>query len=194
LIAERGNGHRNLWKRWFVFASIAIGGALTDIWTKDWIFGWLGLPEQSPPFWIVEGFFGFETTVNPGALGGFGAGWGIAFASLAFVAIVGILVWLSRYRGIESRWLLVALGCVMAGILGNLYDRLGFWNPPPEIPQWKSSVRDWILFRVGDFTWPNFNIADSLLVCGAIMLALHSFFWAPSPEAADKFHKSVDSR
>lgn len=182
MTAGRENGHRRRWQNWIIFAAIALGGAVTDIWTKDWIFGWLGLPEQSPPYWIIDGFFGFETTVNPGALGGFGAGWGTLFALLAVAASVGILVWLYVYRAIESKWLTIALGCVIAGILGNLYDRLGLWNPPPGIPQWKSSVRDWILFRFGDFTWPNFNIADSLLVCGAIMLAIHSYFWSPTSE------------
>lgn len=179
LSKERENGVRQLWKRWICFALIAAGGAVCDLWTKDWIFGWIGLPGQRPePFWIVQDYFGFETTVNPGALFGFGAGWGSLFAILAMLATVGILVWLHRYRGIESRWLVVALGSVVGGIFGNLYDRLGLWNPPVERPDWQSGVRDWILFRYGDFTWPNFNIADSLLVCGAIMLAIHSFFLA----------------
>jgi signal peptidase II len=39
-----------------------------------------------------------------------------------------------------------------------------------------NAVRDWILLRYGAFTWPNFNIADSLLVCGAGLLLWHSFW------------------
>jgi len=179
LTEARENGVRRFGKRWICFGLIAVGGAVCDLWTKAWIFGWLGLPGQREPHWIIENYFGFETTVNPGALFGFGAGWGTLFAALAVVASAGILVWLHLYRGIESRWLVVALGCVLGGIFGNLYDRLGLWSPPVERPDWKSGVRDWILFRYGEFTWPNFNIADSLLVCGAIMLAIHSLFLAP---------------
>lgn len=173
------NGVRRYQKRWIAFWLIAVGGTACDLWTKSRIFDWLGLPGQRDPFWIIENYFGFETTVNPGALFGFGAGWGTLFAALAVVASAGILIWLHFYRGIESRWLVVALGCVLGGIFGNLYDRLGLWNPPAERPDWKSGVRDWILLRYGEFTWPNFNIADSLLVCGAAMLAIHSLVMAP---------------
>ncbi len=181
MTAGRENGNRQIGVRWVVFVLIAVGGAVSDLWTKNWIFGWLGLPEERGPYWIIENYIGFETAVNPGALFGFGAGWGLLFAFLSVLASVGIVFWLHSYRGIESRWLLVALGFVMGGIFGNLHDRLGLWNPPAVRPEWKSGVRDWILLRYGDFTWPNFNIADSLLVCGAIMLAAHSFFLTPPP-------------
>ena len=75
----------------------------------------------------------------------------------------------------------VALGCVLAGIAGNLYDRLGLWHQPHLPDAWQSAVRDWILLRYGEHTWPNFNIADSLLVSGAAILAWHSFR-APAAE------------
>ena len=72
----------------------------------------------------------------------------------------------------------------MGGIFGNLYDRLGLWWSPGMRLEWKTGVRDWILFRYGTFTWPNFNIADSLLVCGAAMLMLHAFFFDQPKEQA----------
>jgi signal peptidase II len=37
------------------------------------------------------------------------------------------------------------------------------------------AVRDWILVMIGSFHWPNFNLADSMLVCGAILLVWHAF-------------------
>jgi len=77
----------------------------------------------------------------------------------------------------------------MGGVLGNLYDRLGLWVQPGYPKQWASGVRDWILFRYGEYTWPNFNIADSLLVCGAIMLMLHAF-WERSEDASTSPAKS----
>lgn len=81
----------------------------------------------------------------------------------------------------------MALGCVTAGILGNLYDRLGLpglkWNyaEPPlhEVGDPVYAVRDWILVMIGPYGWPNFNIADSLLVCGAAMLVWHAFWAKP---------------
>ena len=42
------------------------------------------------------------------------------------------------------------------------------------------AVRDWILVMIGDYPWPNFNIADSCLVCGAILIGIYAVF-APNP-------------
>jgi signal peptidase II len=171
------------WLRWFTYIAIAAGGTIADLWTKDWVFKWRGLPGELPPWWLIEPYVGIETAVNPGALFGMGAGWGKVFAFLSLLAAAAILLWLSKFKAIASWWLVVALGSVTGGIFGNLYDRLGLWNPPADHPAWRSGVRDWILFRYEQFTWPNFNIADSLLVCGAIMLAIHSFLMAQQENA-----------
>lgn len=179
------NGVRNTGVNWLTFFAIALCGAAIDLWTKSWIFGWLGLPGTNPPYWIVEPYFSLETAVNPGAVFGLGAGYGVVFALLSVAASIGILVWLRRFGAIHSKWLTIALGMVQGGIIGNLYDRLGLWNPPPEIPTWSSGVRDWIRWSYGDHVWPNFNIADSLLVCGAVMLAIHSFFLAPKKQIVE---------
>lgn len=173
--------HSQAWAQWLTFGSLAFGGAALDLWTKQAVFAWRGLPGQMTPWWLVEGYVGIETAVNEGALFGLGAGFGMVFAILSILAGIGILIWLARFGAIASWWLTVALGCVMAGIIGNLYDRLGMWYQPGYPPEWRSGVRDWILLRYGDYTWPNFNIADSLLVTGAIMLAVHSFT-APAAE------------
>jgi signal peptidase II len=164
-----------VWVRWFAYFAIATGGTAVDLWTKQAVFSLRGLPGELPPWWLIEPYVGIETAVNPGALFGMGAGWGKLFAALSILAAVAIVLWLSKFQAIKSWWLVVSLGSVTGGIFGNLYDRLGMWIPPADRPEWQSGVRDWILFRYEPYTWPNFNIADSLLVCGAIMLAVHSF-------------------
>jgi signal peptidase II len=63
----------------------------------------------------------------------------------------------------------------MGGVAGNLYDRLGLWWTPEFSANPKHAVRDWILFRYGEWTWPNFNVADMLLVFGAFLLVLHAW-------------------
>ena len=81
-----------------------------------------------------------------------------------------------------------ALGLITGGILGNLYDRMGFWHDLDIAPQHAYAVRDWIHFnwqdapRILSFLnpWPNFNIADMVLVAGAILLLIHAFFLQPS--------------
>jgi signal peptidase II len=165
-----------------LFFIVALGTA-ADLWTKAAIFKWRGYPGQSPPWWLVDGHVGVETAVNIGAVFGLGAGQGALFAALSIFAAMGIFVWLFRYQAILSWYLTIALACVLGGIGGNLYDRLGLWYEPGIglPPEWRSGVRDWILWQVNDrWRWPNFNIADSLLVTGAIMMILHSF-WSPLP-------------
>jgi signal peptidase II len=88
-----------------------------------------------------------------------------------------------RFCGYQSKWLTYTLGMISGGILGNLYDRLGFWWDDHLPVEWKSGVRDWILFRIEGVPlfdpWPNFNIADALLVIGAAMLFYHSLVLDP---------------
>ncbi len=159
----------NIRMRVLLFTAIAVAGSVIDLGSKEAVFAWRGPPNENPPWWLIRNIAGIETAVNIGALFGMGAGYGWFFAMASVVASIAILVWLFGFGAAQSRWLTVALGCVMGGIIGNLYDRLGLWNS-----EWKSGVRDWILLCYGSYTWPNFNIADSLLVCGAVMLAWHS--------------------
>ncbi|MEZ6088807.1 MAG: signal peptidase II [Pirellulaceae bacterium] len=174
--------------RYVVFASIASAGAIADLWTKHAVFAWRGLPGLKPPYWVVDGYVGIETAVNIGAVFGIGAGKGPVFAAISVVAAIAIFIWLFVRRA-AIQWLMtIALGCVMAGIIGNLYDRLGLWWQPGMDPQWRSGVRDWILFQANDnLKWPNFNIADSMLVCGAAMLFYRSFFPVDEEALAKKF-------
>lgn len=170
-----------------VFILLATGGAIADLWTKHAVFAWRGLPQQSDTWWLVEGYIGIETAVNIGAVFGIGAGQGVFFAALSILAAAGIVIWLFHFGAAIQWWLTVAMGCVMGGIIGNLYDRLGLWWQPGYPEPWKSGVRDWILWQAGDaYRWPNFNIADSLLVCGAAMLLWHSFFPPPESESGSQ--------
>jgi len=171
--------------RYFVFFSIAVVGCLLDLATKSWIFGRLG-QVPGPPWWMWDGVVGFQTNLNEGALFGMGQGMVALFTGLSLLAVVGILSWLF-VAGAARDWVLtVALGCVTAGIFGNLYDRMGFpglqWTAgyPNHAPgDAVYAVRDWILVMIGDWPWPTFNIADSMLVCGAIMLVGHAVLFQP---------------
>ena len=161
--------------RYYLFFALAILGCALDLLTKAWVFAWRGMPRADGEYWIIEGFFGIETSLNRGALFGLGQGQVAVFAVLSVVAALGILYWLFIRKAAIDLWLTVALGLVMAGILGNLYDRLGLWAPADMSSEQACAVRDWILFRFRGWTWPNFNIADSFLVCGAILLVIEGF-------------------
>ena len=160
--------------RYVIFFSIALIGAVVDLWTKYAVFQWLGMPGKASEWWIVEGFFGFQTSTNKGALFGIGQGLVWLFAALSVVAGLGVVCWLFVARAANDLWLTVTLGAISAGIMGNLYDRLGLWKVPGFPGEQRFAVRDWILFQFGSFTWPNFNLADCFLVCGAGLLFLHA--------------------
>ena len=136
---------------------------------------------QQIHYW-VDGIFGIQTSTNPGALFGVGQGLSWVFAILSFVALVGIIGWLFVWKAAWDRWLTTALGFITGGILGNLYDRLGLGYLPEYPESIKTNVRDWIFFRLEGWwmldPWPNFNIADSVLVTGAIMLFIHALIFA----------------
>jgi len=178
--------------RYVVYFALAAFGCGLDLWTKHAIFSWRGLPQHGNIWWLIAGRLGIETSVNPGALFGMGAGFWPLFATLSVIALVGIIVWLFVFRAAFDRWITVALGLVSGGILGNLYDRLGLWNTTGLIPELQHGVRDWILFvwpeiKLQIFNpWPNFNIADSLLVTGAIMLVVHAIVWRDDTTVQEK--------
>lgn len=179
--------------RYVLFASLAILGGGLDLLTKQWVFAWRGFPRADNIYWIWQPVFGIETSLNPGALFGMGAGNSHWFAALSVVAAIGIVVWLTYGRAALDLWLTLALGLVMGGIIGNLYDRLGLWHFADVPGEWRNNVRDWILFQYPApwrgwelVPWPNFNIADSCLVIGAAILVLHSFLTpAKKAEAAE---------
>ena len=186
------NNHKSQFARLILFLVIAAAGFGADLATKHWIFNKLGLPGRSGVWWIVDDVFGFQTSLNQGALFGIGQGQIPLFVTLSCIALVGICWWVWS-DVTNSRYLAATLGLIAAGILGNLWDRCGLhglkwtpfdievWNQSPEsLGQPVYAVRDWILVMLGDYPWPNFNIADSCLVCGAILIGAYALF-APNP-------------
>lgn len=174
----------------FLFLLIVALGVAADLGTKSWAFASLGMPreyrfheepELEGAYWIWEDVFGFQTSLNEGALFGMGQGQSRLFAVLSFVALAGILAWLF-HSARKSRYLVITLGLIVGGVLGNLYDRLGLFgqvwpNYYPKAGEPIYAVRDWILVMIGSYHWPNFNVADSLLVCGAGLLLFHLVFF-----------------
>jgi lipoprotein signal peptidase len=114
----------------------------------DWLFG-LSLSNSNP--WVDN----------------------LVFSVVSVIAAVAIVYWTLRRTTARDRVLCAALGLILAGTVGNLYDRLVF-----------GGVRDFLYFYL--INWPVFNIADSCLVCGAFLLLFQAFFshsGVPKPSA-----------
>ena len=177
-------------KGWPVFLAVVVAAAAADLLSKKWIFARLGMPGEQPAIGIIPGLLSLETNLNEGALFGMGQGMGVVFATVSVAAIIGILALVSRPSTRNDRSILLALGLIVGGIIGNLYDRLGLpgltWHAPlaregdPVL-----AVRDWIHFTLpGVIDWPIFNLADSWLVIGAMMLLALSFLESRAIQAA----------
>lgn len=85
------------------------------------------------------------------------------FVAVAVVVAVALTLWLRQLRSGQT-WLAVALALVLGGALGNVWDRvmLGY-------------VVDFVDVYYGEWHWPAFNIADSAISVGAVMLLVDAF-------------------
>jgi signal peptidase II len=171
-------------RRYALFFAIAGGGLALDLASKQYMFDWLGMPDMPGDHlhWLKPGLIAFQTALNEGALFGIGQGMAAVFSLLSIAAAIGVLMWLFLGDAAQDLLLTLALGAVTAGILGNLYDRLGLpglhWSGNGALHNVGApvhAVRDWILVMIGTYHWPNFNVADSLLVTGAMVLVLQTF-------------------
>ena len=150
-----------------LFCAIAMGGFVFDNVTKAVVFARIG-PPPSSAVPIIPRILELHTSQNTGALWGFGAGLPYSsqiFASLSIVAAIIICYWLFFLGAAKSRVLTVALALIMAGAMGNCYDRVVF-----------GSVRDFVHFHVDavGFDCAIFNFADNMLIAGAVTLVFYA--------------------
>ncbi|MEQ8849876.1 signal peptidase II [Botrimarina sp.] len=174
--------------RGVAFAAVAAAGLAADLVSKAIVFDWPAKLTGEVVYWWWPGYAGIQTSLNQGALFGIGHGAVGVFAAVSVVAAIAIPVWLFYGRAAHDWWLTVTLALVMAGVLGNLYDRLGLhgevWpDGHPLAGRQVYAVRDWILWQLNDqWRWPNFNLADAFLVVGAGTLLVRAWL-EPHPEA-----------
>ncbi|NQD81423.1 signal peptidase II [Pseudomonas seleniipraecipitans] len=133
--------------------------------TKYWFDNNLSMYERIA---VIPDFFSWTLAYNTGAAFSFLAdesGWQRwLFALIATVVSAVLVVWLKRLKP-EETWLAVGLALVLGGALGNLVDRVIFGH-----------VVDFILVHWQNrWYFPAFNIADSAITVGAVLLALDMF-------------------
>jgi signal peptidase II len=152
-------------RRIALFAVVALAALLLDIGSKVAVVASLG--DRQEPLRLLGGALYLDEARNSGAAFSLGTGFTII---LTLVAVAVAAVILRTARRMRSAGWAVALGLVLGGALGNLIDRI---FRAPSIG--RGHVVDWIsVFGPNGEHWPIFNVADSCIVCGAIVAAVLS--------------------
>jgi signal peptidase II len=151
------------WRAGYLLA--AFGIYMSDQVTKAWAVRTLRVTGDLT---IIQKVLDFVYTENPGIAfgqlqrtGSFGRWF---FVGLAIAAAMTVLFFFLRTPREDDR-VLGACALLLAGILGNLTDRIRF-----------GYVIDFILLHAGSYHWPTFNIADASICLGALLLAYDLVF------------------
>jgi signal peptidase II len=141
---------------WYALALLLV---LLDQLTKYWVSVSFDYGEAR----AVTGFFNLVLTHNKGAAFSFlaaASGWQRGFfIGIAVVAIAIIGVLLSRHAG--DRLFCLSLSLILGGAIGNVIDRIAL-----------GYVVDFLDFYVAGWHWPAFNLADSAITVGAVLLVV----------------------
>ena len=118
---------------------------------------------------IIPGFFRLTHVENRGAAFGLFADspteWKIGLLvlfSIVALVVVSALLWRNSHAITTTG---IGLALILGGAIGNLWDRL-----------LNGRVVDFLLFYIGRYQWPAFNVADSAIVCGAGLLVIEILF------------------
>ncbi|WP_281241143.1 signal peptidase II [Pelagirhabdus alkalitolerans] len=128
-----------------------------DQMTKRWVVVNMELRESIP---VIEDIFYITSHRNPGAA------WGILqdqmyFFYIVTIIVIGVIVYYMTKYAKENMWIGIGLGLVLGGAIGNFIDRLIY-----------QEVVDFLNVYIGTYNYPIFNVADSALVVGVIILAI----------------------
>jgi signal peptidase II len=143
-----------------IFLAILMVGVVLDQVTKSLVVRELAIGDQVP---VIKGFFNLVLTYNTGAAFGLFANLSMKFAWVFFIittslvmGVVAFLWWrLPEHQDLAA----VGYSLIFTGAVGNLLDRVRL-----------GKVVDFLDFHAGQFHWPAFNVADSLVCIGAGLL------------------------
>lgn len=144
--------------------------------TKQWIIHNLHYGEVME---VVPGVFDLTHVRNPGGAFSFFADGPIEqrltfFVGTTALAVVLLFIFYRRLEP-EARLSAFSLGMILGGAAGNLIDRLVY-----------TEVIDFLDFHLwSGYTWPTFNLADSFIVVGVILLVIETFLTEEAPHGAE---------
>jgi signal peptidase II len=150
-------------------ALVAAAIVALDRWTKHWATAELAL---RPPLRLLGEYVRLNYARNSGVAFGIGHGTGFPYYVFSIAAIAVILWMFVSGRVGPGRGRLGALGLLLGGAIGNLVDRIA-----------SGEVVDFIEVGIPQWHWPIFNVADSAITIG-ILLLLVGWSRPPAPAAA----------
>jgi lipoprotein signal peptidase len=138
---------------------IILAGLIFDRVTKVWALNNLRSKEDID---VIKGIFTFQYVENRGAAFGFLQNKVIILTIVTLLVIGFMIFYIIKYKP-KSLLFKISISMILSGALGNLIDRICY-----------KFVVDFIFFHYKEvWTFPNFNIADSFVVVGTILLALY---------------------
>lgn len=144
--------------KYYIIALIIIG---IDQFTKWIIVKQMELYEQIP---VIENFFYITSHRNTGAAWGILQGQMILFYIITVIVIIGVVYYMQKHvKG--QLFPSLALSFILGGAIGNFIDRV-----------FRKEVVDFLDFKIFSYDFPIFNVADSALVVGVILMILTIFF------------------
>ena len=115
----------------------------------------------------INSYFFLVHFKNQGAAFSFlsdAGGWQRYFLSIvATIASVFIIFMIKKHR--EDTYMALGLSLILGGAFGNLYDRISLGH-----------VTDFLYFHFNDYYWPAFNVADTAITVGAVIIIYDSIF------------------
>jgi signal peptidase II len=166
-----GGGFVNKYR---LVCGVALVVLVLDQATKWWIQQTVSLYESIP---VIDSIFHITHVRNTGGAFGLfrdaGEAFRVPFFLVVSVVAVGVLIAFVRRVPPEQRLLLAALGAIVGGACGNFIDRVV-----------AGAVTDFLDFQIRGYHWPAFNVADSGITVGMVILLAYSFFFEERQETS----------
>lgn len=157
-----------------------ISGQLAESATMCERFLWVKHPQRVQVVSVLENFWHFRYTENPGAAWGFLANadfsWRTPFFLVLSFLAMGFITLYFRQTSPEQKLVRLALSMVLGGAVGNFIDRVRLGYVIDFI--------DWHWYDLA--TWPTFNVADSFISVGVVFLLIDSFIQSRQIEHIQK--------
>ncbi|KRE35137.1 signal peptidase II [Paenibacillus sp. Soil522] len=148
----------------FYYYWVALFVFILDFVTKKMIETKLNIGDQIS---VIGNFFLITSHRNRGAAFGILQEQRLFFIIITIVIVTGIIWYIQAVRKSAKAWLLIGLGLVLGGAIGNFLDRARY-----------GEVVDFLQFNFGSYEFPIFNVADSAIVCGVALILIDTLLSA----------------